>query len=350
MTKHPDRPDAAASFARARPRCVSVLVIGVALALLPPAARAASLTIYAAQHEQTVSMLTESFTRETGIEVKVRTGEPPELASQLLKEAGSSPADVFFTANSPELTLLSEHGLLAPVDPTTLARVPARYSAPGGDWVGVLARVDVLVFNTAMIGRAALPASLLDLAGPAWKGRLAIAPTDADFLPLVAGVVATHGRPAALAWLRGLRDNAAVFDDNEGVAAAVERGAAAAGIVNNYYQPRLAVEKGRAGMHSDMYYFGHGDVGALVNVSGAGLLKASRHPAEAQRFLAFLVSTPAQQALAQADVTFEYPLVAGIAANPVLRPFDQLQPPPLDIRQLGDDRDAAKLLREAGLI
>lgn len=324
--------------------------IALLLGLAAPGARAATLTLYAAQHEQTVDMLTKQFTKETGIEVKVREGEPPELASQILKEGASSPADVFFTANSPELMLLSANGLLAKVDTATLARVPAQYSSPQGDWLGVLARENVLAFNPSLIQEQTLPASLLDLAGPAWSGKLAIAPTDADFMPLVGAIVALKGRAAALKWLKGLRQNAALFDDNEGVVAAVDRGSAAVGIINNYYWPRLRVEKGAGNMHSAIHHFGSGDVGALLNVSGAAVLKASHNQDAAEKFLAFLVSKPTQEMLAKSDVTFEYPLVAGVQPNPILKPFTQLQPPPVSMSQLGDDREAARLLREAGLI
>jgi iron(III) transport system substrate-binding protein len=326
------------------------LATGLCLGLASPAARAASLTLYAAQHQQTVDMVIEAFAKETGIEVKVRTGEPPELASQLAKEGAASPADVFFTANSPELTLLSEKHLLAKVAPATLASVPAQYSGPDGDWVGVLARENVLAFNTSMIQETALPASLLDLTKPEWKGKLAIAPTDADFLPLIGAIVALKGRPAALGWLKGLRKNAMIFDDNEGVVAAVDRGAAAIGIINNYYWPRLRLEKGADKMQSAIHHFGNGDVGALMNVSGAAVLKSSHDGAAAQAFLAFLVKKSTQEMLSKSDVTFEYPLVAGVAANPMLKPIEQLQPPQVGVKQLGDDREAAKLLREAGLI
>ncbi len=123
----------------------------------------------------------------------MREGEAPELASQLIKEGSSSPADVFFTENSPELMLLSERGLIAKVAPATLASVPAQDSGPAGDWVGVLSRENVLVYNTAMVQDSALPASMLDLAKPEWKGKIAIAPTDADFLPLVGAIVAPEG-------------------------------------------------------------------------------------------------------------------------------------------------------------
>jgi iron(III) transport system substrate-binding protein len=79
--------------------------------------------------------------------------------------------------------------------------VPAKYSAPDGDWVGVLARENVLAYNTGMIAERQLPQSLFDLAGPGWKGRVAIAPSDNDFLPLVNAVLVEKGHDAALAWL-----------------------------------------------------------------------------------------------------------------------------------------------------
>ena len=328
----------------------ALVALGLFVSPAITSAGAVTLNLYSAQHEQTVDLLTKAFTKETGIDVKVHSGDAPELASELLKEGASSHADVFFTENSPELELLSEKGLLAKVAPATLASVPAADSGSNGDWVGVLARENVLVFNKAMIKEEELPSSLLDLAKPEWKGKLAIAPTDADFLPLVGAVAALKGRPAALDWLKGLRENAAIFDDDEGVVAAVDRGAVSVGIINSYYWARLRVEKGADRMQSAIHHFAGGDVGGLMNVSGAAVLRASRNQAAAQKFLAFLVSKPAQEMLSNLDITFEYPLIAGVVANPVLKPISEWSPPPLTLKQIGDDSDAGKLLREAGLI
>jgi iron(III) transport system substrate-binding protein len=329
---------------------VSVTASAAFFATGTVSAGAVTLTVYSAQHEQTVDLLTKAFTKETGIDVKVRNGEAPELASELVKEGSSSPADVFFTENSPELQLLSEKGLLAKAAPAALASVPAEDNGPSGDWVGVFARENVLAFNKDLIKEADLPASLLDLAKPEWKGKVAIAPTDADFLPLIGAVVALKGRAAALDWLKGLRENAAIFDDDEGVVAAVERGASATGIINNYYWARLRVETGADKMKSGIHHFAGGDVGGLINVSGAAVLKASRHQAAAQKFLAFLVSKPAQELMSHLDITFEYPLATGVAANAALTPMTELSPPKITLKEIGDDRDAAQLLREAGLI
>jgi iron(III) transport system substrate-binding protein len=331
-----------------KPFCLTtalVMALGAA-----PLASAQTLTLYSAQHEQVVDMLTAAFTKNTGIKVLVHEGEGPDIAAQILQEGVDSPADVFFTENSPELILLDEKGLLAPVDKTTLGEIPAKYNAADGNWLGVLARENVLDFNPAMIQESALPASLMDLAKPQWAGKLGIAPSDADFLPLVSAVIKQYGSADALAWLQGLKANSKIYQDDESVVAAVARGDVAVGVVNNYYWARLETDLGAAKINSKIYHFKGGDIGGLVNISGAAVLKSSKQPAAAQKFLAFLVSRQAQELLGKSEVDFEYPLRPGVAPNALLTPFKQLQPPPMGASALGDDKQAGMLLQQAGLI
>jgi len=326
----------------------AALMLTGALTVTP--AHAATLTLYSAQHEQVVNQLVKDFAAQTGIAVKVRSGEGPALAAQLVAEGDRTPADVYFTENSPELVMLDRKGMLAKVDAPTLLAVPARFNAADGNWQGVLARENVLVYNTAKIQPSQLPASLLDLAKPEWKGKVGIAPSDADFLPLVSAVLALRGEAATLQWLKGLKTNAQVFDDDEGVTAAVNRGGVVTGIINNYYWDRLHAELGDKSTRSAFHHFGNGDVGAVINVSGAAVLKASKHQADAQKFLAYLVSERAQKLMANGHISFEYPLHPGVAPDPVLKPFNELTPPALTFDQLGDDSQAGKLLRQAGLL
>jgi iron(III) transport system substrate-binding protein len=314
------------------------------------AGAAEPLTLYSGQHPQVVRMLTAAFRKETGIAVRVHSGEGPQIANQLLREGDASPADVVFVENSPELVLLDEHHLFAQVAPATLARVPRADSAADGAWLGVLARQNVLAWNPSLIEKSALPRTLAALAGPEWKGKVAIAPSDADFLPLVGAVIATQGRAKALAWLEGLQRNAKIYQDDEGVAAAVNRGSVATGIINNYYWARLSTELGAAHTPSRIAHFAAGDTGNLINISGAAVLAPSHRQAAAQRFLAFLVSRRAQEMLAKSSVDYEYPLVAGVAPNALLTPMADLHPPEIAPSALGDDRAAAALLRQAGLV
>lgn len=309
-----------------------------------------SITLYSAQHEAMTKPLVAAFEKQTGISVRVRFGEDEELANQLVAEGSASPADVFLTENSPPLMLLQQKGLLAKVNRATLAKVPARYSSPASRWVGVAGRATALIYNPKLVAVAQLPRSILDLADPAWKGKLAIAPSEADFQPVVAAVLKLKGRSAATRWLTGFARNAKVYNDNEGIVAAVERGRVPAAVIDHYYWYRAADEGGGiAKMRSRLFYFGHRDPGALIDVSGAAVLASSKHAALAQRFLAFLVGRQGQRTLV-ASGDWEYPLGSSVQAAPQLKPLSQLDPPRISVAALGDGHAVLELLRDVGLL
>jgi iron(III) transport system substrate-binding protein len=308
-----------------------------------------TLTIYSGQHEQTTAMLVSAFERETGIKVQVRSGDERALGNQLLQEGSSSPADIFYSENTPILESLREHRLLAAVAPSTLAAVPARYSSAQGRWVGVSARLSALVYNRSRLGGVAPPPTILELAQPRFKGKLAFAPTETDFLPLVTAVTKLHGRAAAERWLKGLQSNGAVYPDNETVVTQVNAGQSGIAALNTYYWYRLRDELGAGGMHSALAYLAPGDAGAVLNVSGAAILASSSHRSAAQRFLAFLVSPAGQEAIARSH-SYEYPLRPGVAAAPGLVPLSQVHPAPLTPAELGDGSAALALEQELGLL
>jgi iron(III) transport system substrate-binding protein len=308
-----------------------------------------TLTLYSAQHEQMTNALAKAFEKQSGAKVRVRFGEDEGLANQIAQEGSASPADVLLTENTPPLELLSEKGLLAKVDAPTLAQVPSRYDSKRGRWVGVAARETVLIYDPRKISAGELPKSILDLAKPEWKGKLAIAPSEPDFVPIVSAIDKLDGRAATTAWLEGFASNAKRYDDNEGIVAAVEAGQVDAGVINHYYWFEQRAEVGAAKVHSKLYYFGHEDPGALVNISGAGALKSSKDSALAQRFLAFLASNAGQNAMTHSG-DWEYPLLAGVAPPPGLVPFAKLEAPNVGPADLGDGSVPLQLMQQAGLL
>src|SRR5271156_2013752 len=178
---------------------------------------ASTITLYNGQHEQTTARLVAGFEKQTGIKVKVRSDDEDVLGNQILQEGSSSPADVFYTENTPVLEDLQEKGLLSPVPASTLAAVPSKYSSPQGDWVGVSARVSVLVYNTSLIKPSELPSSILELAQPKWKGKVGFAPSETDFQPLITSIIKSNGKATAEKWLEGLKANSKIYPDNETV-------------------------------------------------------------------------------------------------------------------------------------
>jgi iron(III) transport system substrate-binding protein len=307
-----------------------------------------TIVLYNGQHPQLTSQLVSAFTRQTGIHVSVRTGDGIVLADQILQEGSSSPADVYLTENSPELMNLEGRRLLAKLPQSTLVQVPTRDRSPAGDWVGVALRISSLTYDPAKIARSQLPTSIEQLAQPQWQGKIAIAPTDSDFPPLVGAFIATYGKPAALRWLEGLKRNAQTYQDDESVVAAVNRGGVATGIINQYYWFRLRIELGASHTPSQVYYFPNHNAGGIENISGAAVLASSKHKPLADRFVQFLVSAAGQRILAN-GYDFEYPARPGIAPNPELPPLASLSPSTLSVIALGTDQQAVQLIQQAGL-
>jgi iron(III) transport system substrate-binding protein len=320
-----------------------------AQAKAPP--KAQSITLYNGQHPETTNALVTAFQKATGITVKVRDGDEDVLANQIVEEGKSSPADVIYTENSQALQFLQGKGLLAPVSSATLAKVAPRYNSPGGDWVGVSARVSVMVYNTKLLPVSELPTSVMQLEGSKWAGKIGLAPSETDFQPIITSVAHTYGQPAALRWLNGLKKNAGshIYPDNETLTAAVNNGQVALGLINHYYWYRLGYEVGGSQMHSKIAYFAPHDPGYVLDISGAAVLRSSHDAPAAQRFLAFLVSKAGQEIIAHSH-SYEYPIGSGVVTAQPLKPFDQLQPIPLSIAELGNGSTAIALLHEAQLL
>jgi iron(III) transport system substrate-binding protein len=317
-----------------------------------------TLTLYSGQHVQTAQSLVAAFEQQTGIKVAIRSDDEDVLADQIATEGGNSPADLFYTENSPPLESLQGKGLLSRVDASTLSHVPSQYNSPQGSWVGVSARVSVIVYNPSLIKASQLPTRASQLADAKYQGKLALAPAETDFQPIVTAYAKAYGKAATLTWLSAVKANAAghVYPDNETIASEVNQGAVAFGVVNQYYWYRMRAEIGAGRMHSLITHFAPRDPGYVVDVSGAAVLKSSKHQAEAQRFLAFLVSKKAQEIIAHPgtgpgeSISFEYPVASGVTTLAPETPFSQLQPYPITIGELGTGATAISLMSQAGLL
>jgi iron(III) transport system substrate-binding protein len=312
---------------------------------------AGSITLYSGQHEQTTQSLVTAFEQQSGIHVNVRYNDEDTFDSEIVQEEKHPIADVFFTENTPVLEDLQNKGLLSAVTSSTLAATPSKYSSPQGDWVGVSARVSVIVYNPGLISAAQLPTSVMQLSDPKYAGKVGIAPGETDFQPIVTSVDRTYGQAKTLSWLSALKSNAGQhsYPDNETLVDEVNRGAVAFAVLNQYYWYRMQAELGAGAMHSKIAYFAPQDPGYVVDVSGAAVLKSSKNQSAAQKFLAFLVSKQGQTIIKN-SISFEYPLADGVSASSEEPAFSTLKPTDLTIPELGDGSTAISLLQRSGLL
>jgi len=306
------------------------------------------ITVYNAQHEELLAEVAPLFEEETGIEVKLRSGKDLELANQLVQEGDASPADVFLTENSPAMTLVDSAGLFTDIDQETLDLIPKQYVPSNQHWLGFIARSTVMIYNEAAVPQQELPDSILELAEPEWAGRVAFSPTGADFQAIVSAVVATEGEERARAWLAGLADNGTVLENNLVVMEAVNAGEVDAGVIYHYYWYRDQKESGENSDTSQLHFFGDQDPGAFVSVSGAGVLASSDKQEDAQAFVNFLASEQGQQAIAD-SYALEYPLNPAVALDPAVKPFDELEPPRIDVSTLNSEV-VVDMMQDEGLL
>jgi len=306
-----------------------------------------TLTVYSGRSEELVGPLLEQFTEDTGIEVEVRYGDTAEMANLIITEGENSPADVFFGQDAGALGALSAEGLLTALPDETLELVDDRFRAPSGEWVGVSGRARVVVYNTDALSEDDLPDSILGFTDPSWSGRIGWAPTNGSFQAFVTALRVLEGEDGARDWLEGIQANdPSVYEGNNPALDAVIAGEIDVAFVNHYYlMQRLAEDPD---VPAANFYLTDGDPGALVNVAGAGILGTADHADAARTFVEYLLSPDAQAYFA--TETKEYPLVAGIEADPALPPLEEIGTPRIDLSDLSDLEGTLELLQETGVL
>lgn len=301
-----------------------------------------TITIYSGRSEEIIAPLLEKFTAETGIAVTVRYGDSAELAAQILEEGGNTKADVFFSQDAGALGALSDAGVLTALPDSITSLVASKYRSTSNTWVGVSGRGRVLSYNPAKVTE--LPTSVLEFAEPQWKGRIAIAPTNASFQAFVTSLRILIGEAATKEYLVGLKANAITFEKNSQILDAVEGGQVDAGLINHYYWYEKAAEIGADKMTSKIAWFADQDPGNLVNVAGAGVVKAG---ANAQAFVAWLLSDTAQRFFV--ETTYEYSLTGSIPAAGNLPELEVISGPEINLEELSTLNATLELLSEVGL-
>jgi iron(III) transport system substrate-binding protein len=307
-----------------------------------------ALVIYSGRSEELVGEVFEQFEERSGIDVQARYGDTAELAATILEEGENSPADLFFAQDPGALGALDDEGRLTKLPREILDRVPAKFRADDGDWVGTSGRARVVAYNTEELSEGDLPDSIFDFTDPEWEGKIGWAPTNGSFQAFVTALRVLEGGERARKWLEGIEANRPFeYPDNLTAVEGVASGEVQVAFVNHYYLFQVMEEQGED-VPVRNYYLKGGDPGALVLAAGAGILDTAENPEAARSFLEYLLSQEAQQYFA--DETFEYPLIEGVEINDQLVPLSEIQSPNIDLSNLDDLQGTLELLQETGVL
>lgn len=307
------------------------------------------LLVYSGRNENLVRPLLERFARETGVDIRVRYGDTTEMLATILEEGDGTRADVFVSQDAGALGELTRRGLLAPLPAPTLELVEPRFRDPGGAWVGVTGRARVIAYNTDRLTEADVPASVLGVTDPRWRGKVGFPPSNASFIAFVSALRAQVGDERARQFLEGLKANEARrYDNNVLVLDAVASGEIELGLVNHYYLYNEFKERRDAPVANFYPGQGPGGEGTFVNVSGAGVLRRSTRTEAAQRFVSFLLGTEAQEYFR--TETAEYPLRSGTDPVAELPPLASLRTIDVPLDELGGDLEGTlAMIKDVGL-
>ena len=304
------------------------------------------LTVYSGRSEEFIAPFFAQWESESGIKLNIRYGDSAELAAQILEEGSNSPADLFLSQDAGALGAVAEAGLFTELGDDIASAIPAKFVAANRNWVGVTGRARVFAYSPERV--KALPKSITDLTNSAFKNQLGIAPTNSSFQAFLTALISAKGKDFAKSWLQDLQANGVkIYPKNSAIVEAIDSGEISIGLVNHYYVWEVSEALGRP-VDVKIGFFGSGDLGNLINVSGAGVLVSSKKYAAAQDLINFLTSDSTQQKFV--SDTHEYSLLEGATAPADVPGLNQIGAPTVDLNALKDIKTTQDLLIEVGLL
>ena len=310
------------------------------------AADVTELTVYSGRSEEFIAPFFAQWEAQSGITLNIRYGDSAELAAQILEEGSNSPADLFLSQDAGSLGAVAEAGLFTQLSAEIASAIPATYVAANRNWVGVTGRARVFAYAPDRV--KVLPQSVTDLTNSQYKNQIGIAPTNASFQAFLTALIENKGADFAKNWLKALQANGVkIYAKNSAIVEAIDKGEISIGLVNHYYIWEVSEGLGRA-INVKNGFFAAGDLGNLINVSGAGVLASSKKYAAAEDLINFLTSATSQAKFV--TDTHEYSLISGAAAPAGVPALDQIGAPAVDLATLKNIKATQDLLIEVGLL
>ena len=330
---------------------LSFLLASTWMAFPETVAASEKLTVYSGRAERLIKPVFDAFTAKTGIQINLFSSGTTELVNRLKVEGDRSPADLLITNDAGSLELARTAGLLRPLNMREVERaIPPQFRAADNSWIGLSGRFWIIAINTTMVQPDEV-SSLLDLADPKWKDKIAIPNAGSEYLQAGVSVMrAGLGDARTKQFLRGIRDNAGtqVYQKSSQIVDAVAKGQVAVGLVNHYYVYRQLATQPAAPLAVVMPDQHEGGLGAIMNVAGIGVLKHTPRVDAAKLLIEFLVAQVGQKMFAELDK--EYPLHPEVKADPAIIDRKSFRAAMVPLTKLAELREPTiQLIEQVGL-
>ena len=277
----------------------------------------ARVVVYTSRQPHLIEPVFQRYTEETGVRVVFTSDNEAALIERLAAEGERTPADLLITVDAGNLWQAAERGLLAPIESPFLEQVvPEALRDDQGQWFGLSVRARTLVYHPDRVDAASL-STYEDLADPRWRGRLCLRSSRKVYnQSLIAMLIEHHGEAEAerivAGWVANLATNP--YSSDTQTIEAVAAGQCDVAVVNSYYLGRLVAADPNYPVR--LFWANQSEQGVHVNISGAGVTRHARRPAQAQALLEWLASRDAQAAFAFSN--FEFPVDAQVPLEGVV--------------------------------
>ncbi|MEZ5536149.1 MAG: Fe(3+) ABC transporter substrate-binding protein [Thiolinea sp.] len=331
---------------------LATVVLGVVLS--PAAMAAEEINIYSARKEALIKPLLDKFTEQTGIAVRLATGDPSALQKKLELEGENSPADLLITTDAGNLHRAAEAGLLQPVVSDTLnEKIPENLRDKDNGWFGLTYRARPIFYVKDKVKPEEL-STYEALTDEKWRGRICIRSSNNIYnQSLTASMLAADGAEKTQQWADGLVKNLArppKGGDRDQIMAAAA-GQCDLAVANSYYYAGMLngndEEQKAAANKVAVFWPNQDDRGTHINVSGIALTKSAKNKDNAIKLMEFMVGPEAQQWYAETNG--EYPVVTDVEASELLQSWGTFKADALNLSVLGENNaEAVKIMDKAG--
>lgn len=298
------------------------------------------LLVYSGRKSKFVKPLIEEFTKQTGIKVKLVSGNSSLLLSRLSLEDKKTDVDLYISNDAGNLQRGSVFGLFRKLPDSITSNIPAEHRSIENDWIGLSGRLRVLVVNNDSQYAGKIK-SVFDIGKPEMKDRIGITyASNESFIAGVTSYMGFAGKERVKDWLAGIRDNAGgkTFNKHSKIVAAVADGKKEVGLVNHYYAYRHLKKHPDANFKIVIPDQDTGSkAGVAWNVSGIAISRFTNQPEAAEKLVAFLSSKQGQKVFA--EVNQEYPTRADVQAASHVTPYKSFKIASISMEELGQKRE-----------
>lgn len=278
-----------------------------------------SLVVYVSLDREFSEPILEAFEKETGIDVvakyDVESTKTVGLANRILEEKAAPNCDLFWNNEIMHTLRLDAEGCLRSAKVERGKFFSESFRSPDGRWFGFAGRARVFLFNTEKLDEDAdKPTTILDLANPKWKGKVAIAkPLFGTTATHAAVLYATLGKEKAKEFFVKVKENCVVLSGNKQVAMAVASGEVAWGLTDTD-DAVIELEKGGP---VEIFFPDQAldEMGCLMIPNTLAPIAKSKQEVDVDRLMDYLLSAEVETRLLN-GASSQFPLGRDVKARP----------------------------------